>query len=123
MFGASVPALEAAQHAYDREIEALSKFRHPHIVRLLAYSAPEGSFDRVLVYEYLSAGSLGDNLRDDERAAALTWKARVLILQQVATALSFMHKGGPGVICFLLRWPAVPNKSVCYTKDKFFFGS
>jgi len=104
-------AVAAAQRSYDREIQALSKFSHQHIVRLVAYSAPE-SGERVLVYEFLPSGSLADNLTDDALAAQLTWKARVHVLQQVATALNFLHRGGAGIKCFHRD---VKSANICLT--------
>mmetsp|Transcript_34574 Transcript_34574/g.76264 ORF Transcript_34574/g.76264 Transcript_34574/m.76264 type:complete len:678 (-) Transcript_34574:287-2320(-) len=104
-------AVAAAQRSYDREITALSRFSHPHIVRLIALSAPPTG-ERVLVYEFLPRGSLADNLTDDALAAQLTWKARVRVLQQVATALNFMHRGGAGDRCFHRD---VKSANICLT--------
>mmetsp|Transcript_34572 Transcript_34572/g.76251 ORF Transcript_34572/g.76251 Transcript_34572/m.76251 type:complete len:678 (-) Transcript_34572:103-2136(-) len=104
-------AVAAAQRSYDREITALSRFSHPHIVRLIAFSAPPTG-ERVLVYEFLPRGSLADNLTDDALAAQLTWKARVRVLQQVATALNFMHRGGAGDRCFHRD---VKSANICLT--------
>jgi serine/threonine protein kinase len=101
----------AAERSYEREITALSRFVHPHIVRLVGYSAPD-SGERVLVYEFLSGGSLADNLTDDQLASSLTWKARVRVLQQVATALNFLHKGGAGAKCFHRD---VKSANICLT--------
>jgi serine/threonine protein kinase len=78
----------------------------------VGYSAPD-SGQRVLVYEFLPGGSLADNLTDDQRAARLTWKARVRVLQQVATALNYMHKGGgTGATCFHRD---VKSANICLT--------
>mmetsp|Transcript_34573 Transcript_34573/g.76257 ORF Transcript_34573/g.76257 Transcript_34573/m.76257 type:complete len:681 (-) Transcript_34573:287-2329(-) len=104
-------AVAAAQRSYDREITALSRFSHPHIVRLIAFSAPPTG-ERVLVYEFLPRGSLADNLTDDALAAQLTWKARVRVLQQVATALNFLHRGGAGIKCFHRD---VKSANICLT--------
>jgi serine/threonine protein kinase len=104
-------ARAAAQRSYDREITALSAFAHPHIVRLVGYSAPD-SGERVLVYEFLPGGSLADNLTDDQLASSLTWKARVRVLQQVATALHYLHMGGGGAKCFHRD---VKSANICLT--------
>jgi serine/threonine protein kinase len=104
-------AVAAAQRSYAREIQALSRFVHPHIVRLIAYSALE-SGEKALVYEFLPGGSLADTLRDDQRAAQLTWKARVHVLRQVATALNFLHRGGAGAKCFHRD---VKSANICLT--------
>lgn len=62
-----------------REINLLGSFRHPNIIRLLAYSKPlaqpagEEVLQLALVYELADSGGLHQNLVDDERARALTW--------------------------------------------------
>jgi serine/threonine protein kinase len=48
LLGGLPEARAAAQRSYEREIVALSRFSHPNIVRLVAYSAPE-SGERALV--------------------------------------------------------------------------
>ena len=65
---ATPETLAAAHRTYEREITALTRFRHPHIVRLVGFSAPP-SGERVLVYEYLPRGSLADVLKCDEKSA------------------------------------------------------
>ena len=94
--GADAAALAAQHRAAAREVQVLSRFRHPHIVRLLGF-ASEGA-DRCLVYELLSGGALDVALR--ERAAELTWRVRVRIACGVAKALNFLHRGGGGDRCF-----------------------
>ncbi|KAJ1427058.1 kinase-like domain-containing protein [Ochromonadaceae sp. CCMP2298] len=88
-------AVAAAQHSYNCEIQALSKFR-----------------EKALVYEFLPGGSLADTLRDDQRAAQLTWKARVHVRRQVAIALNFLHRGGAGAKCFHRD---VKSANICLT--------
>ncbi|KAJ1444053.1 kinase-like domain-containing protein, partial [Ochromonadaceae sp. CCMP2298] len=110
LLGGLPEARAAAQRSYEREIVALSRFSHPQIVRLVAYSAQSG--ERALVYEFLPGGSLADALEDDQRAAQLTWKARTCVLRQVACALHFMHRGGAGEMCFHRD---VKSANICLT--------
>jgi len=69
------------------EAETVSRLRHPHLLRLLAYSrsAP------LLVYEYADQGSL-------ERQLALGWRPRVrdtlLLGVQLGDALRYIHSRG-----------------------------
>ena len=46
----------------ERELSVLSRFQHPHIVRLLGFT-PEGAPTRCLIYELLERGSLEKILR------------------------------------------------------------
>ena len=80
------------------QVKVLSEFRHPHIVRLLAF-ATEGA-QRCLVYELLPGGSLDAAIRDDRRARELTWRSRVRIAAGIAKALHYLHCGGGGFKCF-----------------------
>ncbi|CAH0366292.1 unnamed protein product, partial [Pelagomonas calceolata] len=93
-------ALAGAQRAAHREVRALSRFRHPHIVRLVGFCAPDRSSERYLVYELAAVGALDVALSDDARAEELTWRVRVRLLSGVAKALHFMHRGGGGDRCF-----------------------
>ena len=93
-------ALAGAQRAAQREVQALSRFRHPHIVCLVGFCAPDASSERYLVYELAAAGALDVALKEDARAEELTWRVRVRLLSGVAKALNYMHCGGGGDKCF-----------------------
>ena len=75
-----------------REIEVLSHFRHPNIIRLFGYTTEPT--DRCLLYELGEKGALSDNLTDDASAARLTWRVRVRIAAGVAAALNYLHRSG-----------------------------
>ena len=94
------------------QVKVLSEFRHPHIVRLLAF-AFEGA-QRCLVYELLPGGSLDAAIRDDRRARELTWRTRVRIAACVAKALHYLHRGGGGFKCFHRD---VKAANICLTAD------
>ncbi|KAL1511220.1 hypothetical protein AB1Y20_006033 [Prymnesium parvum] len=108
------PTARAAQlRAAAREVEVLSRFRHPHIVRLLGYAfAADG--DRCLVYPLLAGGSLDAALREDARAAALTWRVRLRIASGLAKALNYLHRGGSGAKCYHRD---VKAANVCLTAE------
>ena len=86
--------LRAMHRAAAREVQVLSRFRHPHIVQLLGFAT--AGIDRCLVYELLSGGALDTALRDDERASQLSWRVRMRIASGVAKALNYLHNGGGG---------------------------
>ncbi len=70
-----------------REAEAVANLRHPHLLRLLAYSrtAP------LLVYEYADGGSLEDWLRRGWRPSP---GEALLIAIQLGDALRYIHSTG-----------------------------
>ena len=84
-----------------REINVLSSFNHPNIIRLMGYSLPTAEQRRLddigsvkntcLVYEYATHGGLHKVLQDPAQAAELTWFHRVKIALGVAKGLSYMH--------------------------------
>jgi len=108
------PTARAAQlRAAAREVEVLSRFRHPHIVRLLGYAfAADG--DRCLVYPLLAGGALDAALRDEARAADLTWRVRLRIAAGLAKALNYLHRGGSGATCYHRD---VKSANVCLTAE------
>ncbi len=74
-----------------REINILSSFNHPNIIRLLGYTLPQGFNKICLVYEYASRGGLHTVLKDDTQASELAWFHRVKIALGVAKGLAYMH--------------------------------
>ena len=96
--GADAAALAAMHRAAAREVQVLSRFRHPHIVSLIGFAF--AGADRCLVYELLPRGALDATLQDDGRAHELTWRVRVRVAAGVAKALNYLHRGGGGDRCF-----------------------
>ncbi|XP_078159759.1 U-box domain-containing protein 33-like isoform X2 [Carex rostrata] len=77
---------------FQQEVFVLSKLRHPHLVSLL------GACSEALcaVYEYFPNGSLQDRLFSrGSNAAPLTWRSRVRIVSEIASALFFLHSSRP----------------------------
>ncbi|KAH0679490.1 hypothetical protein KY284_020575 [Solanum tuberosum] len=76
-----------AMDSFIREVECLSRARHPIIVCLLGFCNEDGN--HFLVYEHSSGGNLGQYLiRED---TVLTWDARVKILRDCASAITYLH--------------------------------
>jgi serine/threonine protein kinase len=83
----------------------LSRFRHPNIAALYAYTDPiaEGTaFGYHLVYELAEKGSLDRYLEDDLGRSRLgSFPRRVEIAIDVMTALQFLHRGNAHIeTCF-----------------------
>ncbi|KAM0002575.1 putative protein kinase RLK-Pelle-RLCK-VIIa-1 family [Helianthus debilis subsp. tardiflorus] len=80
------------------EVLMLSLLHHPNLVSLVGYCA-DGD-QRILVYEYMSAGSLEDHLFDlPPGKAPLPWFTRMKIALDAAKGLEYLHdKANPPVI-------------------------
>lgn len=75
---------------FNNEIELLCQLRHPNCVSLIGFCNHEK--DKILVYEYMSNGSLRQHLRGEDRGT-LSWKKRVEICIGAARGLHYLHTG------------------------------
>ncbi|XP_024987514.1 serine/threonine-protein kinase PBS1-like [Cynara cardunculus var. scolymus] len=80
------------------EVLMLSLLHHPNLVNLIGYCA-DGD-QRLLVYEFMSSGSLEDHLHDlPPDREGLDWNTRMKIAAGAAKGLEFLHdKANPPVI-------------------------
>ncbi|KAG5232603.1 receptor protein kinase [Salix suchowensis] len=76
---------------FQAEIAVLTKVRHRHLVALLGYCI--NGNERLLVYEYMPEGTLGQHLFEchDYRYTPLTWKQRITIALDVARGVEYLH--------------------------------
>ncbi|XP_047948261.1 receptor-like kinase TMK4 isoform X2 [Salvia hispanica] len=76
---------------FQAEIAVLTKVRHRHLVALLGYCI--NGHERLLVYEYMPQGHLGQHLFEWEEHGnqLLTWKQRVTIALDVARGVEYLH--------------------------------
>ncbi|XP_057498333.1 receptor-like protein kinase HSL1 [Actinidia eriantha] len=73
---------------FEAEVETLGKIRHKNIVKLWCCCT---TWDcRLLVYEYMPNGSLGDLLHSN-KSGLLDWPTRVKIALDAAEGLSYLH--------------------------------
>ncbi|XP_071729382.1 uncharacterized protein [Rutidosis leptorrhynchoides] len=77
------------EQGFIREIEMLSKCKHPSVVSLLGY-CDEGA-EMILIYEYASNGSLENYLGNPNNLTNLTWSQRIQICLDIAHGLSYLH--------------------------------
>nr|CAD1826110.1 unnamed protein product [Ananas comosus var. bracteatus] len=77
------------------EVIFLGQLRHPHLVKLIGYCYEDEH--RMLVYEYMTKGSLENHLFK-RYLAALPWSARIKIAVEAAKGLAFLHDAERPVI-------------------------
>ncbi|KAI4351709.1 hypothetical protein L6164_006041 [Bauhinia variegata] len=82
-----------SQLEFQRQVEILSRVRHPNILTLIG-SCPES---RSLVYEYLNNGSLADHLARKDNTP-LPWQIRISIVADLCSALIFLQYSEPCII-------------------------
>lgn len=73
---------------FESEVETLGKIRHKNIVRL--WCCCKSGNSKLLVYEYMPNGSLGDLLHSS-KGRLLEWPMRFKILLDAAEGLSYLH--------------------------------
>ncbi|XP_071913923.1 G-type lectin S-receptor-like serine/threonine-protein kinase LECRK4 [Coffea arabica] len=81
--------VEEGEREFKAEMRVIGRARHKNLVRLLGFCA-EGS-KRLLVYEYMSHGSLADLLFRTK--GRLDWNERVRIALDVARGICYLHQG------------------------------
>ncbi|KAL2934507.1 Serine/threonine-protein kinase-like protein CCR1 [Bienertia sinuspersici] len=80
---------------FEMELEILCNMRHSNIVNLLGYCTEMG--ERLLVYEYMSHGTLHDHLHNG--FTPLSWTFRLRIAMQAAKGLEYLHmEANPPVV-------------------------
>ncbi|KAK1275398.1 L-type lectin-domain containing receptor kinase IV.1 [Acorus gramineus] len=73
------------------EIASIGRLRHRNIVQLLGYCRRKGEL--LLVYDYMSNGSLNKLLFDGTKNDGLGWSQRFHIVRGVASGLLYLHEG------------------------------
>eukprot|EP00246_Nothoceros_aenigmaticus_P009128 TRINITY_DN24456_c0_g1_i1.p1 TRINITY_DN24456_c0_g1~~TRINITY_DN24456_c0_g1_i1.p1 ORF type:complete len:763 (-),score=140.24 TRINITY_DN24456_c0_g1_i1:356-2644(-) len=72
-------------------VASISRLRHSNITELVGYCAEHGQ--RLLVYEYVSKGTLNETLHSvEENTKRLSWNQRVKIALGAARALEYLHE-------------------------------
>ncbi|KAF8716823.1 hypothetical protein HU200_025920 [Digitaria exilis] len=82
-YGSKQGALE-----FKNEIEMLSRVHHKNLVSLIGFCYEQG--EQMLVYEYVSNGTLRQNLQ--ARGIYLDWKKRLRITLGSARGLAYLHE-------------------------------
>ncbi|KAJ6845969.1 putative receptor protein kinase TMK1 [Iris pallida] len=76
---------------FEAEVHVLQKTRHRHLVSFLGYC--RDNCERLLVYEYMPEGTLGQHLFDREggKYCPLNWRQRLIIALDVARGIEYLH--------------------------------
>ncbi|KAL6204416.1 hypothetical protein ACLB2K_021684 [Fragaria x ananassa] len=82
------------ESAFDSELALLSRLHHKHLVKLVG--SCEDKDDRLLVYEYMSNGSLHDHLHNKknvEKSSSIvnSWEMRMRIALDAARGIEYLH--------------------------------
>lgn len=82
---------EEKEHAFQSELELLSRVHHKHLVSLVGYCDEED--ERMLVYDYMPNGTLHDHLHGAEgsEGASLLWQMRIKIALEAARGVEYLH--------------------------------
>ncbi|KAK4603742.1 hypothetical protein RGQ29_012308, partial [Quercus rubra] len=72
------------------EVETIGSLHHINLVRLIGFCAEK--YHRLLVYEYMSNGSLDRWIFHKNLEMLLDWKLRKKIIIEIARALSYLHE-------------------------------
>ncbi|KAL0704843.1 hypothetical protein Bca4012_071268 [Brassica carinata] len=79
------------------EIEIITALNHKNVISLLGYCFENSSL--LLVYNYLSRGSLEENLHGNKRVSvAFGWNERYKVAVGIAEALDYLHNSAPQAV-------------------------
>ncbi|KAI7748180.1 hypothetical protein M8C21_010539 [Ambrosia artemisiifolia] len=81
--------VDEGEREFKAEMQVIGKTHHRNLVRLLGYCA-EGKSERLLVYEYMSNGTLADRLFKSETLP--DWSERVQIALDIARGILYLHE-------------------------------
>ncbi|ESW11433.1 hypothetical protein PHAVU_008G029500 [Phaseolus vulgaris] len=80
---------------FNKEVELLCQLHHPNCVSLIGFCNHKK--EKILVYEYMSNGSLDQYIQGKFREA-LSWRKRIEICIGVARGLHYLHAGAKRTI-------------------------
>ncbi|XP_074575710.1 G-type lectin S-receptor-like serine/threonine-protein kinase SD2-5 [Curcuma longa] len=72
------------------EVETIGSIHHINLVKLIGFCADK--FNRLLVYEYMSNGSLDNWIYSKDQTHILDWQTLCKIITDIAKGLSYIHE-------------------------------
>ncbi|XP_027329711.1 probable LRR receptor-like serine/threonine-protein kinase IRK [Abrus precatorius] len=85
----TVSSLVKSQEDFEREVKKLGKVRHQNLVELEGYYWTTSL--QLLIYEYVSGGSLYKHLHEGSGGNFLSWNERFNVILGTAKALAHLH--------------------------------
>lgn len=82
------------ESSFDNELEILSKIWSDKLVNLIGYTREQD--EKLLVVEFMSNGTLHDNLHDN--SFPLSWTMRIHLALQTAKGILSLHRASPPII-------------------------
>ncbi|KAI4355991.1 hypothetical protein L6164_000045 [Bauhinia variegata] len=86
----TVSSLIKSQEDFEREVKILGKMRHQNLLALEGYYWTSSL--QLLIYEYISRGSLHKLLHDENSRNVLSWRQRFNIILGMAKGLAYLHQ-------------------------------
>lgn len=86
----TVSSLIKSQEDFEKEVKNLGKIRHHNLIALEGYYWTPSL--QLLIYEYISNGSLYKRLHDAPGGRCLTWRQRFNVILGMAKGLSHLHQ-------------------------------
>ncbi|KAJ0985416.1 hypothetical protein J5N97_003772 [Dioscorea zingiberensis] len=86
----TVSSLVKSQEDFEREVKKLGKMRHTNLVTLEGYYWTPSL--QLLIYEYISGGSLYRHLHETSPMNPLSWQERFDIILGTARSLAHLHR-------------------------------
>ncbi|XP_010253067.1 PREDICTED: probable LRR receptor-like serine/threonine-protein kinase IRK [Nelumbo nucifera] len=86
----TVSSLVKSQEDFEREVKKLGKIRHPNLVALEGYYWTPSL--QLLIYEFISGGSLYKHLHEGAGGSFLSWHERFNIILGTARSLAHLHQ-------------------------------
>ncbi|KAJ4832563.1 hypothetical protein Tsubulata_000135 [Turnera subulata] len=86
----TVSSLIKSQEEFEREVKKLGSIRHSNLVSLEGYYWTQSL--QLLIYEFISSGSLYKHLHDGPSTNGLSWRHRFNIILGMAKGLAHLHR-------------------------------
>ncbi|XP_058110653.1 probable LRR receptor-like serine/threonine-protein kinase IRK [Magnolia sinica] len=86
----TVSSLVKSQDDFEREVKRLGKIRHHNLVALEGYYWTQSL--QLLIYEFVSGGSLYKHLHEGSTTSSLSWHERFNIILGTAKSLAHLHQ-------------------------------
>ncbi|KAL4387752.1 hypothetical protein GQ457_09G014600 [Hibiscus cannabinus] len=86
----TVSSLVKSRDEFEREVKKLGKIRHPNLVALEGYYWTPSL--QLLIYEFVSGGSLYKHLHEGSGGSYLSWNDRFNIILGTAKSLAHLHQ-------------------------------